>query len=420
EYRIQTILNKYCRFLPVEIEFDGKIINNPAPLWTKQPSELKDEDYIKFYHELYPMAEDPLFWIHLNVDYPFNLTGVLYFPKLKKDFEFQRNKIQLYSRQVFITDEVKDIVPEFLMLLHGVIDSPDIPLNVSRSFLQADGNVKKINSHITKKVADKLSELFNNDRPGFEAKWDDISMFVKYGMISEEKFYDKAKNFCLLKNTDGQVATIEEYQAKIKPVQTDAKETLIYLYSTNAVAQDIFIQAAKKRHYDVLLLDSVIDSHFLGQLEGKLEKVQFKRIDSESVDKLIEKDEPKASLLSKDQETKVQALFTKVVNNGKVIIKLENLSSDDLPVTIVVPEFMRRMKEMAATSGQSMFGGLELSHEVIVNTNHPLISKAADSNDPEAEAIVKQSYDLGLLSQGLLQGAELSAFIERNIVQLSR
>ena len=417
-YRIQSILNKYCRFLPVEIEFDGKIINNVSPLWTKQPSELKDEDYIKFYHELYPMAEDPLFWIHLNVDYPFNLTGVLYFQKLKKDFEFQRNKIQLYSRQVFITDEVKDIVPEFLMLLHGVIDSPDIPLNVSRSFLQADGNVKKINNHITKKVADKLTELFNNDRPGFEAKWDDISMFVKYGMISEEKFYDKAKNFCLLKNTDGVCLTIEEYQEKIKPVQTDKKETLVFLYTTNAVAQDIFIQAAKKRHYDVLLFDSPIDSHFLGQLEGKLEKVQFKRIDSESVDKLIEKDEPKASLLSKDQETKIQDLFKKVIHNDKVVVKLENLSSEDMPVTIVVPEFMRRMKEMAATSGQGMFGGFELTHEVIVNTNHPLISKAAESAN--GEELIKQSYDLGLLSQGLLQGGELSSFIERNIQELSK
>ena len=417
-YRIQSILNKYCRFLPVEIEFDGKIINNVSPLWTKQPSELKDEDYIKFYHELYPMAEDPLFWIHLNVDYPFNLTGVLYFPKLKKDFEFQRNKIQLYSRQVFITDEVKDIVPEFLMLLHGVIDSPDIPLNVSRSFLQADGNVKKINNHITKKVADKHTELFNNDRPGFEAKWDDISMFVKYGMISEEKFYDKAKNFCLLKNTDGVCSTIEEYQEKIKPIQTDKKDTLVFLYTTNAVAQDIFIQAAKKRHYDVLLFDSPIDSHFLGQLEGKLEKVQFKRIDSESVDKLIEKDEPKASLLSKDQETKIQDLFKKVIHNDKVVVKLENLSSEDMPVTIVVPEFMRRMKEMAATSGQGMFGGFELTHEVIVNTNHPLISKAAESAD--GEQLIKQSYDLGLLSQGLLQGGELSSFIERNIEQLSK
>jgi molecular chaperone HtpG len=415
-YRIQSILNKYCRFLPVEIEFDGKVINNTQPLWTRQPNELKDEDYIKFYHELYPMAEDPLFWIHLNVDYPFNLTGVLYFPKLKKDFEFQRNKIQLYSRQVFITDEVKDIVPEFLMLLHGVLDSPDIPLNVSRSFLQADGNVKKINNHITKKVADKLNELFNNDRPGFEAKWDDISMFVKYGMISEEKFYDKAKSFCLLKNTDGNTSTIEEYQEKIKPLQTNKNETLVFLYSTNAIAQDIFIQTAKKKHYDVLLLDSMIDSHFIGQLEGKLEKVQFKRIDSESVDKLIEKDEPKASLLSKDQETKVQELFKKVIHNDKVVVKLENLSSEDLPVTIVVPEFMRRMKEMAATSGQSMFGGFELTHEVIVNTNHPLIVKAADST--EGEELIKQTYDLGLLSQGMLQGTELSAFIERNLSKL--
>ncbi|HSY62672.1 MAG TPA: hypothetical protein VK796_12395, partial [Cytophaga sp.] len=317
--------------------------------------------------------------------------------------------------QVFITDEVKDIVPEFLMLLHGVIDSPDIPLNVSRSFLQADGNVKKINSHITKKVADKLNELFNNDRPGFEAKWDDIGMFVKYGMISEEKFYDKAKNFCLLKNTDNALSTIEEYEQKIKPVQTDKNNKLVYLYSNNAVAQDIFIQAAKKKQYDVLLFDSVIDSHFLGQLENKLENVQFKRIDSESVDKLIEKDEPKLSLLTKEQETQAEELFKKVINNGKVIIKLEHLAVDDMPVTIVISEFMRRMKDMAATSGQSMFGGFELTHEVVVNTNHPLIAKAIVSPEADGEQLIKQTYQLGLLSQGLLQGAELSAFIERNI-----
>ena len=416
--RIHSILDKYCRFLPIEIEFEGEVINNPTPLWTKQPSELKDEDYIAFYKELYPMSEDPLFWIHLNVDYPFSLTGVLYFPKLKKDFEFQRNKIQLYSRQVFITDEVKDIVPEFLMLLHGVIDSPDIPLNVSRSFLQADGNVKKINSHITKKVADKLNELFNNDRAGFEAKWDDIGMFVKYGMISEEKFYEKAKNFCLLKNTDNALTTIEEYEQKIKPIQTDKNNKLVYLYSNNAVAQDIFIQSAKKKQYDVLLFDSVIDSHFLGQLEGKLENVQFKRIDSESVDKLIEKDEPKLSLLTKEQETKVEELFKKVIDNGKIIIKLENLATDDMPVTIVISEFMRRMKDMAATSGQSMFGGFELTHEVVVNSNHPLVAKAIESPEAEGEQMIKQTYQLGLLSQGLLQGAELSAFIERNISAL--
>ena len=417
-FRVQSVLNKYCRFLPVEIEFEEKVLNNTTPLWTKQPNELKDEDYLQFYRELYPMAEDPLFWIHLNVDYPFNLTGVLYFPKLKKEFEFSKNKIQLYSRQVFITDEVKDIVPEFLMLLHGVIDSPDIPLNVSRSFLQADGNVKKINNHITKKVADKLTELFNNDRPSFEAKWDDVSMFVKYGMISEEKFYDKAKNFCLLKNTDAQLFTIEEYREKIKTLQTDKNEAVVHLYSSNASAQDIFIQAAKKRHYDVLLMDAVLDSHFIGQMESKLEKVQFKRIDSESIDKLIEKDEPKANLLTKDQETKVQEIFKKTIANEKVQVKMETLSADDLPVSLVMPEFLRRMKDMAAVSGQAMFGGFDLTHEVIINCNHPLVSKIAEAPEAEASVLAKQSYDLGLLSQGQLQGTALSAFIERNIHNL--
>lgn len=415
DFRIQGILKKYCRFLPVSIKFKDEVINNPNPLWTKSPSELKDEDYIAFYKELYPFSEDPLFWIHLNVDYPFNLTGVLYFPKLKKDFEINRNKIQLFSRQVFITDEVKDVVPEFLMLLHGVIDSPDIPLNVSRSFLQADGNVKKINNHITKKVADKLNELFVNDRPGFEAKWNDIGMFVKYGMISDEKFFDKAKNFCLYKNTEEQFATFEEYVEKIKVLQTDKSENVIALYTNNTTQQDLFIEAAKKRNYDVLVLDHVLDGHFINQIEGKNEKVRFKRIDSESIDKLIEKDEPKASLLTEEASKKVQELFVGLINDGKIVVKTESLSTNDLPVSIVLPEFMRRMKDMAAVSGQNMFGDFGNVYEVIVNTNHKSIEKLSTLEEATAKSKAQHLLNLALLSQGMLTGKALSKFVEESI-----
>jgi molecular chaperone HtpG len=415
DYRIEGILKKYCRFLPVAIKFKDNIINNPNPLWTKSPSELKDEDYITFYKELYPYSEDPLFWIHLNVDYPFNLTGILYFPKLKKDFEINRNKIQLFSRQVFITDEVKDVVPEFLMLLHGVIDSPDIPLNVSRSFLQADGNVKKINNHITKKVADKLNELFVNDRSSFESKWNDIGMFVKYGMISDEKFFDKAKNFCLYKNTEEQYATFEEYVEKIKVLQTDKSENTIALYTNNVTQQDLFIEAAKKRHYDVLVLDHVLDGHFINQIEGKNEKVRFKRIDSESIDKLIEKDEPKASLLSEDASKKVQALFVTLINDGKIVVKTETLSSTDLPVSVVLPEFMRRMKDMAAVSGQNMFGDFGNVYEVVINTNHKSIEKLSQLDETIATSKAQHLLNLALLSQGMLNGKALSKFVEESI-----
>jgi molecular chaperone HtpG len=414
-YRLQSILKKYCKFLPVEIEFDGKVINNTQPLWTKQPSELKDEDYLNFYRELYPLAEDPLFWIHLNVDYPFNLTGILYFPKLKKEFEFQRNKIQLYSRQVFITDEVKDVVPEFLMLLHGIIDSPDIPLNVSRSFLQADGNVKKINNHITKKVADKLNELYNNDRPGFEAKWDDIGLFVKYGMISDEKFFDKAQHFCLYKSIQGTYHTYTEYVEKISALQKDKQDNTVILYTNNEAAQDLFIQKAKQRSYDVLLMDTVLDPHFIGQIEGKNEKVKFKRIDSESLDRLIEKEEPKANLLSKEQEEKVTQLFKSIVNDEKQQVKVEQLSSDDLPVSIILPEFMRRMKDMSVVSGQNMFGTLGDMYEVIVNANHSVIGQLSELNEATAKAKARYLYDIALLSQGMLKGADLSRFIEQSV-----
>src|SRR5215211_3542362 len=349
EHRVQEILDKYAKFLPVPIQFgtrseteeDGvdekgekkyktvevpNIINNTTPIWTRQPGDLKDEDYLSFYRELYPMAEDPLFWIHLNVDYPFNLTGVLYFPILKNDFEVQRNKIKLFSRQVFITDEVKDIVPEFLMLLHGVIDSPDIPLNVSRSFLQADSNVKKINSYITKKVADKLGELFKKDRKAFEEKWKDIGLFVKYGMLSEDKFYEKAKEFGLLNNTNNEYYTLDEYREKVKTLQTDKEGTVIYLYTTDATKQDAFIQAAHKKSYDVLLMNSPIDNHFIHHLEMKLEKTALKRVDADVLDKLIVKEENRSHVLSEDETKKVVGIFEKAIAKPNMKVEVEALS----------------------------------------------------------------------------------------------
>ena len=438
--KLQEILDKYCKFLPVPIKFgttteeeedgvdeEGKpkyisveednIINDTTPIWTKAPSELKDEDYLKFYKELYPYSEDPLFWIHLNVDYPFNLTGVLYFPKLKNDFEVQKNKIKLFSRQVFITDEVKDIVPEFLMLLHGVIDSPDIPLNVSRSFLQADSNVKKINSYITKKVADKLAELFKNDRPGFEEKWSDIGVFVKYGMISEDKFYDKAKDFVLLTNTTKQNFTLEEYKEKVEPVQTDKDGRLVYIYTNDPSKQDAFIQSANKKGYDVLLMDSPIDTHFISQLEQKLEKTSLKRVDADVADKLIAKDENPESVLTEEQITKVKAIFDKAINKPAYKVELESLNPDELPVTVTMDEFMRRMKDMAAMGGgMSFYGSMPDNYKVVVNGNHKLISRILQDESEDAQAtLAKQAFDLALLSQGLLKGAELTEFVNRSV-----
>jgi molecular chaperone HtpG len=416
KYRLQSILDKYCKFLPAEIEFDGKIVNNPAPIWTKQPSELNDEDYLKFYKELYPMSEDPLFWIHLNVDYPFNLTGILYFPKLKGEFEMNKNKIQLYSRQVFITDEVKDVVPEFLMLLHGVIDSPDIPLNVSRSFLQADSNVKKINSHITKKVADKLSELFRNDEKGFEAKWDDIGLFVKYGMISDEKFNEKAKDFCLVKNIKGEYFTLEKYKEHIKATQTDKDGNTVALYTSDPGKQDMYIQSAKKRSYDVLLLNTVIDSHFINLTERQIEKFQLKRVDADIVEKLIDKDTKTESVLTEDQKTQVKEIFEKAINNKSMTLALEALPTDELPVSITLPEFMRRMRDMSATGGMSFMGKMPETYNVVINTNHRMIQKVLDAPDEENKTkIAKQAFDLALLSQGLLKGTDLSNFIQRSV-----
>lgn len=420
ENRLRGILEKYGKFLPVEIEFEEKIINNPNPIWTKNPSELSDEDYLSFYKELYPYSEDPLFWIHLNVDYPFNLTGVLYFPKLRNDFQGQREKIQLYSRQVFITDEVKDIVPDFLQLLHGVIDSPDIPLNVSRSYLQADGNVKKINGYITRKVADKLLEIFKNDREGFEKKFDDIGLFVKYGIISDEKFYEKAKDFCLLKNTEGKYFTFNEYKEAVKDNQTDKNDTQIWLYTTDEKKQDAFVQSAKKRSYDVLELGTVIDSHFINALEQKLEKVNIKRVDADTLDKLIEKDDVAESILSTEDQDKVKAIFQEVGENKTAHIVVEAMPVDELPVVITFPEFMRRMTDMQASSGQrSMFGDMPVMYTVSLNANHPLIGRIlATENEEEQKSLAKQVYDLALLSQGMLSGKDLTKFIERTVLTL--
>jgi len=442
EYRLKGILEKYCKFLPVEIKFgtrdesveDGvdkdnkpkyktvttdRIINNTSPIWVKAPLELKDEDYLKFYKELYPFSEDPLFWIHLNVDYPFNLTGVLYFPKIKNDFEIQRNKIQLYSRQVFITDEVKDVVPDFLMLLHGVLDSPDIPLNVSRSYLQSDSNVKKISSHITKKVADKLVDMFIKDRKEFEKKWDDIAVFVRYGMISDEKFYDKSKEFSLLKNVEGQYFTMNEYADKVKPNQTDKDGNVVYLYTTDKGKQDAFIQAAKEKAYDVLMMDGVLDSHFIGNLEQKLEKTQLKRVDSEIIDKLIAKSDAVASVLSKEEEEQVKGIFEKAINNKAMTLAIESLSPNDLPVTITMSEWMRRMKDMARTGGgggMAFMGSMPDSYNVAINGNHAIVQKILKAeNEEQKTKLAKQAYDLGLLSQNLLTGADLTSFIKRSV-----
>ncbi|GAB3925699.1 molecular chaperone HtpG [Mucilaginibacter myungsuensis] len=440
KFKLQGILDKYAKFLPVPVKFgtiteqepdgedaEGKpktksvevdnIINDTNPIWTKQPSELKDEDYLNFYKELYPFSEDPLFWIHLNVDYPFNLTGVLYFPKVKNDFEISKNKIKLFSRQVFITDEVKDIVPEFLMLLHGVIDSPDIPLNVSRSFLQADSNVKKINSYITRKVADKLSDLFKADRAAYEEKWSDIGLFVKYGMISEEKFYDKAKDFVLLTSTDKTNYTLNEYKEKVSAEQTDKDDQLVYIYTNDPAKQDSFIQSANKKGYDVLLMNSPIDNHFVGQIENKLEKTSFKRVDADVADKLIKKDDAPAHILTEEQSTQVKTIFDSAINKPAYKVELESLNPEELPVTVTMDEFMRRMKEMAAMGGgMGFYGNMPDNYKVVVNGNHKLITRILQTEDAEeASRLAKQAFDLALLSQGLLTGADLTAFVNRSV-----
>ena len=441
EHRLEEILNKYAKFLPVPVKFgtrnesipdgedeEGKpkyksvdvdnIINNTHPIWIKAPGDLKDEDYLAFYRELYPFSEEPLFWIHLNVDYPFNLTGVLYFPKLKNDFEIPKNKIKLFSRQVFITDEVKDIVPEFLLLLQGVIDSPDIPLNVSRSFLQADSNVKKINGYISRKVADKLNELFRKDRKSYEEKWGDVGLFVKYGAITDEKFFEKAKDFLLLTNTKNEKYTLEEYKAKVKDFQTAKDEQLIYLYTVDPERQDSYIQAANKKDYDVLLMNSPIDTHFIHHLEMKLEKTSLKRVDADVLDKLIPKDDTVNHSLSEEESNKLKAIFEKAINNPTMKVAVESQQADNMPVTITMEEWMRRMKDMSKMGGggrMNFYGSMPDTYKVAINANHKVIGRILSAEEGQQTLMAKQAFDLALLAQGLLKGADLTAFVERSV-----
>jgi molecular chaperone HtpG len=495
--RLEQLLKKYCKFLPVEIAFgkeqewkDGKmvdtekdkIINNTKPAWTIKPSELKDEDYSSFYHELYPMADEPLFNIHLNVDYPFKLTGILYFPKIKNNIEIQKNKIQLYCNQVFVTDSVEGLVPEFLTLLYGVLDSPDIPLNVSRSYLQSDSNVKKISSHITKKVADRLNDIFKNNRDEFEKKWDNLKLFIEYGMITEEKFYEKASKFALLKNTDDKYFTFEEYEGLIKENQTDKNNTLVYLYSTNKTDQFSYIEKAKNKGYDVLLLDGQLDTHLVNHLESKIKDTRFVRVDSDIIDKLIDKEEKRESKLSAEKCEDLKSVFgIKPKQKEMFTVSFENLDENESPVLLTQSEFMRRMKEMSQVGGgMSFYGELPDSYNLVVNSNHKLVLTIADKlysekgselepnnterkrlkseieflekehgkkkvdeisqfekddleklrkelSDVEAARIniiesfgaeqhtVKQMIDLALLSNNMLRGEELNAFVKRSI-----
>lgn len=417
--RLQELLNKYCKFLPIEIAFgkktewkDGKeqetaednIINDTTPAWVKKPADLKEEDYMKFYRQLYPMAEDPLFYIHLNVDYPFTLTGILYFPKIKSNLDINRNKIQLYSNQVFVTDSVEGIVPDFLTLLHGVIDSPDIPLNVSRSYLQADGNVKKISSHITKKVADRLEEIFKNDRPTFEKKWDDLKIFIEYGMLTDEKFFDRAQKFSLLKDVDGKYFTFDEYKELIKANQTDKNDTLIYLYANDKASQYSFIDSAQKKGYSVLLFDGHLDAPFMNQLEQKWEKSRFARVDADTIDKLIAKEEVAELKLSTSERSDLEEVFRaetpKDDASVNYTVSVEALGENELPVIITQNEWMRRMKEMSAVQGgpMSFYGDMPSTFNLVVNANHPLVERVLTTmNDktksqlaPIVDAIAKE------------------------------
>ncbi len=448
EHRILEMLKKYSRFLPVPIQFgtekvwetvegekdkDGnpkqieiekpRIINNTDPLWKKKPSDCTDEDYKKFYRELYPYSfDEPIFHIHLNVDYPFNLTGILYFPRLKKNVEVQKDKIQLYSNQVFITDSVESIVPDFLTLLHGVIDSPDIPLNVSRSFLQSDASVKKISGYIMRKVADKLEELFKKDRKSFEEKWDDIKVFIEYGMISEEKFYERAEKFALLKNTEGKYFTFKEYKKHVEKTQKDKDKKLIYLYASNLEEQHSFIRAATERGYDVLLMDGILDNHYLNTLEQKFTDTMFRRIDSDTVDKLIGMEDEAPSKLDDKQKEEMKPVIERNIDTAKFTVTFENLSEKELPFTIIQPEFMRRMKEMSALGGGGMMGMNNLPEQfnLIVNTNNDLVIRILnEKEDKNQDQLIKQLYDLALLSQNLLKGEKLTDFIRRSVDVLS-
>ena len=444
--KISFILNKYCKFLPVEIKFGTKtdkiddpkgkkddkdniikidkvsdnIINNTKPAWTKKPSNLKDEHYKSFYKELYPMEmSDPLFHIHLNVDFPFNLTGILYFPKLKNNLEVQKNKINLYSNQVFITDNVENIVPEFLTLLHGVIDSPDIPLNVSRSYLQADGNVKKISSHITKKVAGKLSSMFKKDRKDFEQKWEDIKVFIEYGMLTEQKFFDKAKDFSLYKNTNNEFYTFTEFYEKVKETQKNKDGKTIILYTNDANEQHSFVKTATDKGYEVLELGGPLISHLISRLESENSNVQFTRVDGDIIDKLIEKEENTISKLSDKEKEKLQKIIEENVDKEKFTVQIQNMSASDLPVVITQSEFMRRMKEqqqLSGNGGMQMFGSLPETYNLAINSNHELISKIlSEKTNKKRVSLINQLLDLALLSQGILKGESLTKFINRSV-----
>jgi len=442
KYKLESLLTKYCKFLPVTIQmgtrtettYEGEgddrkeiktevpnIINDKDPLWKKNPLEITEDEYKNFYRDLYPMSSDPLFWIHLNIDYPFNLTGILYFPKISNDLALQKNKIQLYSNQVYVTDEVKDIVPEFLTLLHGVIDSPDIPLNVSRSYLQADANVKKITGYITRKVAEKLQELYNKDLEGYQAKWSDIGVFVKYGIISDEKFAEKAMKFALFQNVDKEFFAIEAYDEKIKALQTDKNNKLVHIYSTNPTEQYAYIQAAKNRSYDVLLMDHPIDNHFIQHLEYKLPNTSFVRVDADTADQLIHKDEKVESVLNEQEKESIKGLFENIVKAtpGATAV-LKDLSPTDDPISIVRPEFMRRMKEMQALQGMN-FGDFPDAINVNINTNHPLICQKIllETDDTKKNSIASYLVQLAKLQQNMLKGEELNQFVHTSISQLN-
>ncbi|MFA8451167.1 MAG: molecular chaperone HtpG [Bacteroidales bacterium] len=445
EQNVLELLKKYCSFLPVQIRFGKekyyendenekdengnpkqiekereRIINNPFPLWKKTPADCKDENYKSFYRELYPMTfEEPLFHIHLNVDYPFNLTGILYFPKVNNNIEVQKNKIQLYCNQVFVTDSVEGIVPQFLTLLHGVIDSPDIPLNVSRSYLQSDSNVKKISGYIMKKVSDKLEELFKKDREAFEKKWDDIRVFIDYGMCTEEKFFDRAKKFYLFKNTEGQYFTIEEYKKHTEDLQKDKNNQVIYLYTNNVDEQHSFIQIARERGYDVLLMNNVLDSHLINTLEQKLENTRFARVDSNTIDKLIEKDLDNISKLDDSQKESLKGIIENNIEDKSFMVEFANLGENEMPMQIMRPEFMRRMKDMNALSGGMGFGNMPESFQLIINSNSPICEKILNEDNEETQKqTIKHIFDLAKLSQNLLKGEDLTNFIKRNMDQV--
>jgi molecular chaperone HtpG len=415
--RIKTVLERFCRFLPVPIFFEEKQINNTRPAWTRKPAELTAQDYQDFYKELYPFSEPPLFWIHLNVDYPFNLTGILYFPKIKNSYEIQKDKIQLYSNQVFVTDEVKDIVPEFLMLLHGVIDSPDIPLNVSRSYLQGDPNVKKINAHITRKVADKLDEIFRNDRKDFEEKWESIGLFVKYGMITDDKFLEKADNFLLMEDAaGGKFYTREEYRQVAETLQKNKDGKLIILYTTNPVQQHSYVKAARDKGYMVVKMDTLVDAAFISNVEMKWENMQFKRVDADIADNLIDPAETIETALTKEEEKKLQELFAVKVDGVTLQVEIKGLSPESAPVTATRSELMRRMKDMAAVNGgMQWYGNMPDEVTLTVNGNHPVF-RTILSEDAEKQAVMVHNLaDLALLSQGLLKGNDLTDFINRSV-----